>query len=132
MNANSLPPDQPGLEFFNENRTRHPPEDMLRYTNQCVAWTMDGTRIVTAGTTYVVARISTTQPTKQVAAGTQPVQTAPSQAQPTPTAPTATTPTTTPPLFSSGTRISSATMSIPATSSPMAMAASTAKFATSG
>jgi hypothetical protein len=32
---------------FNENRGRFPPEQLLPYTGQYVAWSLDGTRILT-------------------------------------------------------------------------------------
>ena len=51
MNANGLPPDPPGRQFFNQNRVLHPPEDLLPYANQHVAWTADGTRLLTNGLT---------------------------------------------------------------------------------
>ena len=46
MNATGLPPDPPGRERFNQNRTEHPPELLLPYANQHVAWSADGTRLL--------------------------------------------------------------------------------------
>jgi hypothetical protein len=52
MSTNGLRPDPPGREHFNENSTRYPPEDLLKYANQYVAWAADGTRILTSGATW--------------------------------------------------------------------------------
>jgi hypothetical protein len=47
-----IPPDPPGRQFFNQNRTKYPPEDVLPYSNQYVAWQADGTRILTSAPTW--------------------------------------------------------------------------------
>ena len=37
---------EPDLRFFDENRANFPPEQLLPYAGQHVAWSPDGTRIL--------------------------------------------------------------------------------------
>ena len=46
------PPDPPGRRFFNQNRTKYPPEDVLPFSNQYIAWQADGTRILANAPTW--------------------------------------------------------------------------------
>jgi hypothetical protein len=39
-------PDEIDLALFEENRTKFPPEDLLCYAGQYIAWSPDGTRVV--------------------------------------------------------------------------------------
>jgi hypothetical protein len=49
MDTNGQRPEPPDLSRFNENRSRFPPEDLLPYAGQHVAWSADGTRILAFG-----------------------------------------------------------------------------------
>jgi hypothetical protein len=53
MNENRREIVWPDTRFYNENRTKIPPEDLIPYAGQCVAWTADGTRIVAHGTDFL-------------------------------------------------------------------------------
>jgi hypothetical protein len=49
MQQNGLPPMPPGLENFDANRSRFPPEQLLPFRGQHIAWSADGTRILACG-----------------------------------------------------------------------------------
>jgi hypothetical protein len=49
MNANGKPLEPPDLSLFNENRSRFPPEMLLPFVGQHVAWSSDGLRILANG-----------------------------------------------------------------------------------
>jgi Family of unknown function (DUF5678) len=49
MQTNSQPPEPPDLRYFDENRSRFPPEQLLPYAGQHVAWSPDGSRILASG-----------------------------------------------------------------------------------
>jgi hypothetical protein len=49
VNENQHDIFRPDTRFYNENRTKIPPEDLVPYAGQWVAWTPDGTRIVAHG-----------------------------------------------------------------------------------
>jgi hypothetical protein len=51
MNTNHADIPWLGLEFF-ENRRKVPPEQLMQYAGQHIAWSWDGTRIVGSATTY--------------------------------------------------------------------------------
>ena len=47
QNGKWVPP--PGLEHYNENRAKTPPEYLIPYLGKHVAWSADGTRILASG-----------------------------------------------------------------------------------
>lgn len=49
MNDNHQDIFRPDTRFYSENRAKFPPDDLLPYAGQWVAWTADGTRIVAHG-----------------------------------------------------------------------------------
>jgi hypothetical protein len=49
MNPNGQPPEPPDLRFFEENQRKFPPEELIPYAGQQVAWSPDGTRILASG-----------------------------------------------------------------------------------
>jgi hypothetical protein len=49
MNENRQEIVRPDTRFYNENRTKIPPEDLLPYAGQWLAWSPDGTRILAHG-----------------------------------------------------------------------------------
>ena len=49
MQTNSQPPEPTDLRYFDENRSRFPPEQLLPYAGQHVAWSPDGSRILASG-----------------------------------------------------------------------------------
>jgi hypothetical protein len=46
MSETSNAPEWPDLSQFQQNRAKIPPEVLLPYVGQYVAWSLDGTRIV--------------------------------------------------------------------------------------
>ena len=40
---------RPDVRFYDEGRSKFPPEDLLKYAGERVAWSLDGTRIVAHG-----------------------------------------------------------------------------------
>jgi hypothetical protein len=61
-------PYPPGFQFFHQNRNKFPPEELLQYSGQYVAWSPDGTRIITSAATEEEMEA------KLVAAGVDPSQ----------------------------------------------------------
>jgi hypothetical protein len=51
MHSNGKVLDQPDLSSFHENWRNFPPEQLLAYSGQYVAWSPDGTRILVSGAT---------------------------------------------------------------------------------
>jgi hypothetical protein len=49
MHENRRAPRVPDFRFYNQNRTKIPPDDLIPYAGQWVAWTPDGTQIVAHG-----------------------------------------------------------------------------------
>lgn len=50
MNENSQDILRPDTRFYSDNRAKIPPEDLLPYAGQWLAWAPDGTRILVHGT----------------------------------------------------------------------------------
>lgn len=46
MNENGRPPESPDLRYFDKNRAKYPPEQLVAYEGQFVAWSPDGLRIL--------------------------------------------------------------------------------------
>lgn len=51
MNHNGQLPDQSAFVEFEENRSRFPPEALIPFAGQHVAWSPDGRRILTSAGT---------------------------------------------------------------------------------
>jgi hypothetical protein len=51
MSNNGIPPGWWDYKTFDENHRRFPQEELLKYAGQCIAWSIDGTRIVASGKT---------------------------------------------------------------------------------
>jgi hypothetical protein len=41
--------DPPDLRFYDENRSKFPPEELLKYAGKHVAFSPDGTRVLASG-----------------------------------------------------------------------------------
>jgi hypothetical protein len=51
MSENKVPPGWVDARQFIENRNRFSHEELALYAGQCVAWSLDGTRILASGKT---------------------------------------------------------------------------------
>jgi hypothetical protein len=49
MSENGRPVDWPDMALYYENRRKIPPEYLLPYAGQHVAWSLDGTQILASG-----------------------------------------------------------------------------------
>jgi hypothetical protein len=49
MHTNGVPQPLPDLSHFDENRANYPPELLVPFAGQHVAWSLDGTRILASG-----------------------------------------------------------------------------------
>jgi hypothetical protein len=49
MSDRKVPEGWLDYETFDANRRRFPPEELLKYAGQNIAWTWDGTRILASG-----------------------------------------------------------------------------------
>jgi hypothetical protein len=49
MSANGPPLEPPDMKDFDENRSKFPPEQLLPYARKFIAWSPDGTRVLTFG-----------------------------------------------------------------------------------
>lgn len=52
MSADNERLEPPDLSQFDENRSKFPPEELLKYAGKCVAFSPDGTRIVASGDSW--------------------------------------------------------------------------------
>lgn len=52
MNSNGERLEPPDLSHYEENRSKFPPEELLKYAGKCVAFSSDGTRIVASGDSW--------------------------------------------------------------------------------
>jgi hypothetical protein len=52
MSENDQPQELLDLRFFDENRSKYPPEKLLTYVGLFVAWSPDGTRILVSGESH--------------------------------------------------------------------------------
>jgi hypothetical protein len=51
MERNGVPMQDPDLQYFDENRSKFPLEQLLAFAGHHVAWSPDGTRILAFATT---------------------------------------------------------------------------------
>jgi hypothetical protein len=49
MNQNNHDPGWVDSRLFLENQRRFPPDELAKYAGQCVAWSLDGTKILASG-----------------------------------------------------------------------------------
>jgi hypothetical protein len=49
MNTNGQHLELPDLDYFDVNRNRFPPEQLIPFEGQHVAWSLDGTSILASG-----------------------------------------------------------------------------------
>ena len=54
MNQNGQPLEPLDLRFFEENRSKFPPDQLAPYAGLFVAWSPDGTRILASGESRAV------------------------------------------------------------------------------
>jgi hypothetical protein len=52
MNTNDKRLESPDLSHYEENRSKFPPEELLKYAGKFVAFSPDGTRIVASGDSW--------------------------------------------------------------------------------
>ena len=51
LSESTVPPGWIDAKKFNENQNRIPHEGLAKYAGQCIAWKLDGTRILASGNT---------------------------------------------------------------------------------